>query len=503
MVYSIFFQYTNIADTNKRLEEQARFFKKLQINGLHYVNFFQETNTISISKPDHSTHHEATSFLLEQKNESLSINTVRDMANDLKKFLDFLMLWEIDITDGDLLITLVGFVDYLRIIEIHGDKSYPLPRRAIEWSMLDYLPLHLEARNVGKIHKLEINEYGHRKKAEWGQISDSLMIRIMSCIVKYIKYLERRTSKYSDIDLNVLPVKPIKGSSSLSSTINSALKIETEDLNGIFQKAGCTTRVKKRRVKALTDRITTIDEVRLLLSYVPTKRRQNMFLFKVLTEFGLRESEAANLMIDPATIPNELFRMPYFDAVQYLKEHLRGDIEFMPAIDKWVCSVVRRNSRQTKFSSRNKTGDRDIPYFFSQDEFSIHLYDALRERHLLMRKGNINHPYLFVSNASRTQGNRITGQGVYSKLWNYTNHLKNIEKLDFTWVSPHTFRHYFATYMLRVKKKELDDVSRYLGHSNTDITRKIYIHYLPGNDDKPNEIVRDICNSFDETRKES
>ena len=78
----------NIVNKEERQNAFARFYRNKKLNGLHYVNYYNDTQNISISCPNHSTHHEATSYLILMKNGSSSINTVINHSQYIKKFLD-------------------------------------------------------------------------------------------------------------------------------------------------------------------------------------------------------------------------------------------------------------------------------------------------------------------------------------------------------------------------------------------------------------------------------
>jgi len=42
-------------------------------------------------------------------------------------------------------------------------------------------------------------------------------------------------------------------------------------------------------------------------------------------------------------------------------------------------------------------------------------------------------------------------------------------------VDPHSLRHRYATFLVREAKADLFDVSEWMGHSDTEITRKMYV----------------------------
>lgn len=475
-----------------RLKEYANYYKQLQINGLHYVNFVTDNNIISISKSSHSTHHEATSFLLSGKNSGLSPNTVKGQANDIKKFLDFLSIWQMDVMDGDLLIILSGFVDYLRLIE-----TATKPRRTIEWSMLSYIPLHEMAMNHDTVTTIGMDEHGKRAEQEWGQIPPETIGKIISSTIQYLESLKKKTYKYSDLPLEQLPVKQQSTDSLLSGTLGPSKAIKF-DIKSILMQSNINLKTgSNRRYEPLKAEIITPVQMNMFLSEIDSRDRQNLFLFHVLKVFGLRASESANLMIDTSCLTRDvLYKMDFLEAGEYLKEHLKGDIEFVKGIGKWVCNVVNRNTEETSSNSRNKTGDREIPLLFSQDEFTSLFLNALKERDLYMRKYQRVHNYIFISKRSSHSGKPISSKSVAEKYRNLTKKMLKNTKLDFTMYSPHTFRHYFATYLLRVMKKDIEDVQRWLGHSDDKTTKGTYSHYLHDNDNAPIDIVRDMSDTF-------
>lgn len=115
----------------------------------------------------------------------------------------------------------------------------------------------------------------------------------------------------------------------------------------------------------------------------------------------------------------------------------------------------------------------------SQNEFSHLLAEYLQHRQIIMESGKQEHNFLFVSNSNNSKGKPIGGGTIYSK---YKQITKN--ELDtFSKYSPHTFRHYFATYMIRIRKELLADVSEWLGHRDEKTTKTIYLHYLPNKED--------------------
>ncbi|MEC2555063.1 site-specific integrase, partial [Bacillus tropicus] len=109
------------------------------------------------------------------------------------------------------------------------------------------------------------------------------------------------------------------------------------------------------------------------------------------------------------------------------------------------------------------------------------LLEHIKERQLVREETGQEHDYLFYSTSNNSKGEAITGGTIYSK---YRKVISGSEKEDFYLnFSPHSFRHFFATHLIRIKRKPIYDVSRWLGHSDEKTTKKIYLHYLPGQDD--------------------
>ena len=85
MSYIEFYAIANsMVEVNERLSQYAKYYANQKISGLHYTNFIPSSNTLSISKPDHSTHVNASNFLLYEKRNSTQINSLLVYARDIK-----------------------------------------------------------------------------------------------------------------------------------------------------------------------------------------------------------------------------------------------------------------------------------------------------------------------------------------------------------------------------------------------------------------------------------
>lgn len=198
---------------------------------------------------------------------------------------------------------------------------------------------------------------------------------------------------------------------------------------------------------------------------------------------GLRVSEAAGIWIDIESIPKDLFHMDHLDAKSLLKKNIQGDIRYSNLYEGfWVCEVVNRNNLDFRSGIKNRNAQRMIRLDknFSEDDFTMLLFEALRERRKFIRHEIKDHGYLFVSQNHKNMGASITGSTIARKYENIIKRrLPPEEQNVFQRFSPHSFRHFYATYLIRVLQRPIYDVSRSLGHQNTEITRETYLHFLP------------------------
>ncbi|WP_209121202.1 site-specific integrase [Alkalihalobacillus sp. BA299] len=481
MSYSELLKISNILNPNERLKKYASYYKSKELTGLYYVYFALKENTLAICDPDHSTNHYSTSYLLTRKYTGVPINTVRSEANDLKKFLDYLYIWEIDIMSGDLLVILEGFVDYLRLLD--SDLNI---QNVVEWSLVTKVPLNETARNLGKVVKVSSSDKSHLVVLDWAELNPKTIRKTLTTTIKYIEFLKRRTNKYFETDLHQLPIKQ-KIVNGLIVGTSGTIKTTHYDVQAIMRNLNIQT--EKRFIESLPfNSIFTEEQLNCFFSEI--NNNQDKLMFSILRYMGLRAAEVAGLKIDFSTMPNGFLTMDYFTAKNYLKTSFVSDIELFrhPDRDFWVCNVIDRDNEDHR-SGHKKTGEnRSIPWLFGQELFLDLLYLALIERQILIRHASSDHGYLFVSRDRKAIGRPITGQSVAKKFETISKRLKRKKELDLTMYSPHTFRHFFATYLLKELKYQIDDVSRWLGHSSINITRDTYLHWLPSQTESEGKI---------------
>lgn len=494
MGYTELYNIANIVDPFKRLKLYSKYYSNLTLNGLHYVQFIPTTNSICVSLPNHQTHHEATSFLLIKKFERDSINTVRGMASDIKKFLDFIMIWNLALTDADLLVVLEGYVDYLRLIKMDTGFSH-----SIEWSLAGKVPLNLVANSMGKLQILTVNSiHGLPEKKDWSDYPLTYIQKNLRHIVQYLDFLKRRTTKYQKIQINTLPVTIRRYKTMISGTTGPKADV-VFDVKSIIDRTGLKTK-KEHDYKVPINSIFTNEEANAFLSVIDNY--QDKLLFTLLRYLGIRAGEAAGINVNIHTIPRN-FLISDKDEIIDLAHKLKGDLQSQSFSNRaiWTLTITDRGNSDYRSGHKKAGENRDIPWLYSQEELSLLLYYALRERSFLM-KNYEQHGFLFVSRNRKTQGCPITGKSIYQKFQKYRQKLLQVKNIDLSDFSPHTFRHLYATDLIRNKNITIDDVSRWLGHSNVETTRGTYSHWLPTHNLEVYGTVLDIANTFHHSRSE-
>lgn len=482
MSYQDLYKIENIQDKNKRLVEYAKHYQKVKINGLHYVNFDKNTSTISISRPNHRTHHLATSFLIKQKDGS-SINTIRTYASSLKKFLDFLLIWDIDLIESDLMVVISGFISYLRCIDTNSSPAFS--KTMIYYSTLTEIPLNESASSCGKVIKLGYDSNGFMKADSWSSTSSYQTIKdTVTDTIKYLKFLNEKTKQYQSINYSDIPTKAVTSTSMLSGTLGSG-KYQHPDIDYLLSFAGFKKQGTSRN-SISNMMVLNIDEINNLISAIPSSNYRDKLLFYILKYFGLREGEAAALQVDISNLSPDFIFKDKEIAKTELREKLKGDIVYNPKLNKWTCCVSENNS--DRFDKQAKTGSRIVPLLFPKDTFEDALLYGLIQRTLIMKQTKQNHNFLLINVSNKdNRGSSISGTTVYDRFMSIVKRLEKSKGIDLKDYSPHSMRHFFATYLIKSKKYSILDVSKYLGHSGEETTVKTYYHYIDSEDVKDDE----------------
>ncbi|WP_458352348.1 tyrosine-type recombinase/integrase [Peribacillus frigoritolerans] len=481
----------NTLDSTDRLRDFIQIYSSANIKGLHYVHFDGKENVIQIYTPSHKLHYYSTCFLLKQKYTDTPINTVLRQGHQLRRFMDFLEFWNIDLLEVDTFTVVVSFVSYLRLLK----SERATPNRAIQWSLLNQVPLHERAKNFGKVSTIRLNFEGIMVQDRFEDFSHNTICGFVETACKYLGFLKKETHDFADIDLSSIPVKQRAFTTTLTGTTGRKTKVIVTDVHAILREASFSNpNASGNLIQPLSEEVMTEEDVKKFISLIPSGDIQTILLFYILMSFGLRRAEARNLMFVSNNVPNDLYLWDINKAQDWLKTELHGDISYDNTIKAWVCDVVKREV--TNFQSQNKTVRRRlIPNLFSQHDLTNVLLEHIKERQLVMKEAAQEHDYLFYSTSNNSKGEAITGGTIYSK---YRSVISGSEKENFYLnFSPHSFRHFFATHLIRIKHKPIYDVSRWLGHKDEKTTRTIYLHYLPDQDDLPaDDKLGDMATTF-------
>lgn len=513
MAYSDILKIAQHIKVLHRLPIYARYYKTLSLNGMHYVYQVGKTNHIFLCRPDHSTHPEATAFLFTEYYKKEKINTIRGQANNLKKFLDFLMFWnleeelhEIHAIKGEpfpLFVILEAFSDYLRLIP-NGERM----NHSVEWGFSTEVPLHELALSCGKVVGLDFDSWDNLQISEWCQYEPGALNPIVATACNYLEFLSKRTSRFNNLPIIQIPVKLVTVSTRTEGTTGKS-KVEKFDAEAITKDSVLLGPGSHRQIQPIElNSVCSQEEANAFFSAIdPYEDSQSLLIFTMMRYFGIRSGEAAGIKIDPSSIPD---LTDYSEAIRAIKS-LKGDLQCLYDKSKRVFQGWHVNTGWKTMASR-----RDVPLlthkaidyeagvitkFPTTDEFTDMLYWALVQRQLQMKHQDEDHGYLFVSLSRATPGNPIHSGSVYGKFMYIANKLlkSSSSTVNMEKYSPHTFRHLFATVLLEVYKVPLQDISILLGHANTEVTRRTYIHWIPKNtvDDKEHGTVSDMGKSFD------
>ena len=476
MSYEDLIKVEDIFDTKSKLKAHSKYYIEKDINGLHYVYHDSDTNTISVCHPNHRTHHLATTYLLKLKRTD-SINTVRAHAYAIKKFLDFLLIWDIDLKYCDLLYLLEGFVGYLRCIETNPAPKFQ--RADFFYSTLKKIPLNNSALSCGKIISIAYNNDGFMNSEDWLSNSYNSIRSIVSISIIYITFLQEKTKEFEVIDVNTLPKKRVNTKHSLIGGILGDGYIYKTDLDYILTDSGLKKPKKTPFEDCIYTDVLNLNEVDMLINAIPENNHQNRLLFTVLKCFGLRAGEASNLEIDSSQLPNNLIYKDKDDIIKILKEKLKGDIQFNNKLNKWVCYVNEGDS-DGRYDSQSKTGGRIVHLIIPNSNFEQYLYLGLIQRDFIMKTEKITHNKLFIKTSS-IEGCRaepITASTINDRFNYLAKKIKSTTGYDLTSYSPHSIRHFYATHLIANLGYAVFEVSKLLGHSNIDTTIKIYYHFI-------------------------
>lgn len=495
MSYNNLIALENIFDDKEKLIGHSKYYKSLEINGLHYVYYDRDSNTIAICHPNHRTHHLATTYIIKGKNKK-SINTIKGEAYAIKKFLDFLMIWDINLNECDILYVLFGFVSYLRCIPEKVGNNFE--RSDFLLSNLKKIPLNESANSAGKVLSIGYNKDGFMKAEKWKSNSYNAISKIVSKVISYITFLQEKTKEFEGINLNLLPRKKVNTKYSLEGGTLGDGCIYKIDIDYILTESG----FKKPKSTSFTgsvdvSNVLRLDEVDKLIDTIPSNNYQNKLLFTILKCFGLREGEACSLHIDTSKLNPRFMYMDKNDAINELKENLKGDIEFSKTLEKWVC-YVRDDDGDTRFDTQSKTGNRIVSLCIPNSNFEEHLLYGLIQRDIILTDKDITHDLLLivVSDRNGNKGKPLTGSDVYDRYRSLAKRLYNNTGYDLRTYCPHSIRHFYATHMITNLGYSVFEVSKLLGHASVETTIKTYFHFI--NPNKLDDATKSMYDKYKE-----
>lgn len=516
MGYDKLLQISQLGNEQVRLVAFARYYKELQIEGMHYVHQVDKEQVIAIIKPDHQTHHEATTFLMNQQHhEKLRIKTIEGHARNLKKFLDYLLFWKLEdelpylhnipVKLGDpfpIEVILLGYADYLRCIP-NGYKPFAelkFSAHAIHWAMLTQVPLNEHAMAEGKVLPVKRGKHNELKKDNWCEFPSGALAPIIHTACEYLRFLRERTKRFENLPTEQIPLKETREKNSLISGTTGG-RIKTIYDVAYFARDSGTVGPGGGRSKIATPVLRNevfgemeADDFFSLLQ--PYEDAQDRMLFGMLRYLGLRPGEAASVRIDPKLLPTDL--TDYHSAHESIMRQTGGNLQFTKESvlqGNWVVDTGWKTKSSRRFvpliahECIDPFTSKEIR-FPTQDDFTEWLYWALLQRRELMTGATeADHGFLFVSNSNNSRGKPLSEKGVYSKYHRLAEKLfkQSSGQVDLRSYYPHTFRHLFATTLLLRYKRSIEEISRWLGHSSVAITRNTYIHWIPetaGNSNK-------------------
>lgn len=490
MAYQELFKIANIVNWKNRRSTFIKHYSELKIEGLCYSNFIPEKNIFSISMPNHQTNHYATAYLISCKSIGMKANTIRIKMNALKKFCDFLLVWNINLNEVDLIPLIASFAEYLTIINY--DDRTPFKRRSMYYCTLKSLPLK-ESIDTNILHITSNNGIVSRDNSNTGNYAS--IYQTISTTIHFLTFLHEMTDKYAHLPLNNLPHKMIYANGMISGTAGRK-RISKVDIDYFMNQL----HIEKPKRHVFKDEMKpfTEEHINAFMSVISPNSYQSMLMFTMMRLFGLRGGELVSLTIDCSKINQTRLFSNNSTATEELKNALSGSIYYSQNLKHWICHV-NKTTDDLEYDRQSKTGSRDIPLMYSVNIFETALLNAIRSRQLILSSKKVHNPYLFYNASNPFKG--IRRGAVYQR---FSRLLQKAEKrcndsLEYT---PHSFRHYYATTSITKYGYPISQVSEWLGHSSEEVTKETYYHYIQA-DIQLNNVVQDIRETFRENTNDT
>lgn len=111
----------------------------------------------------------------------------------------------------------------------------------------------------------------------------------------------------------------------------------------------------------------------------------------------------------------------------------------------------------------------------------------------LTRRGALSSVPLFFTTA---QGRAVSGSRFHEDVWNPARLAAGVPLTQEDGF--HALRHRFASVLIR-GRVDIPSVSEYLGHENSAFTYRVYVHLLPGGDDRMKDVIDDAVTDSSRT----
>jgi integrase len=361
---------------------------------------------------------------------------------------------------------------------------------------MDTIPLHQVALSLGKIIAIgPIDNLLALERKEWSEYPYETIEKSVETAIEYYKWLQKRTLKYKDLPIDLIPQAIVRTRSLKSATAGEGKK-QVNAVRAILAQVGLkpSSNLVIRPFKQ--SKLILPDQADWFLSTL--KSSQDKLIFFLLRYFGIRASEVASLRVNPSTIPN--LRDP-IAAKELIKKQLLGNIKWDKFGGFWFIQIEE---------SKTNNGIRTIPFLaawgLEQDWLTHLIYESLFERQALIETGlgkNSDHGYLFVSRHHAYRGQPITGESVLKKFNYLASKLASKDdcKYDLTnGYSPHSFRHLFATLLILQDPQDDARITLLMGHGSTVTTKRIYFHIFEAakhsSSKDGNQTVKDMLETF-------
>ncbi len=439
-------------------------YNELTIDGLHYVREVpnkegERGGYLLIDNKNKPVISVYKYLRYRQKKYGDAINSLKRTTYDLAYFFDFMLVNNItvELIDYEYL---YEFVDnYLRKI----DPNFKV-MDVIDRTMMKRLPMLSMYNEDGKrkVKELDYNKIG-------GLTSDSIN-RILNKVKMYLIYLNKRENIEIDIDnIFVQKIINVDTNQHLLGHIYKNKKI-IYSVNGILKAVGVPIRQSSKINPIEPGRVFEEHELEKIFGELQKDSNIMYYLFfYLLLKTGMRISEARAIKI---------WQVPKI-SLELNFDKLESDINLINRDEcKWeVCIKINPNNPKDLQIKGNKP--RRIPFLDLDKTFESLFKQALIYRNFIMKKKKKKHEYLFVNR----NGDRFLNPRTEQKFSETLRKAGLSERLGGEQLVVHSFRHTYASNWVKNLSinnfdVELNYLSKILGHSNSDITRKTYIHFL-------------------------